>query len=857
MDLDDLLKSIREEKDEEIPEGLDDLLSSIRGGEKKTIKAEKVVGEDRYQKYFNELASDGTIDGETLTTEERREGFKKRNDKIGFKQFVDNVLDRKKAAEKAAAGGGEPPSPPGEGEEREPITDRSKLLPGTAEVQPKPIVDPSKLLPGQPESEQEKTKKTKARVKKDPMLEKLDAILKSTTSIEKLMAKDLKLDKQLAEKERKRLEREKGEKKEKFRESFGKKLGGAVSKVMQPIKSIFDRIFDTIMQILLYAGLIRFLKWFSDPDNQKKIKNLFRFLGKFWPALLALYLAFGNGFTKTLLRMTGALLKFVPKLVMIAAKLAFKAGKALLGAVMKNPLAAAGALVVGGTAISAIKANQDDTAVIKDAKNPKKSHMDEINEFGGMTGSPMGGLFSGGGLVPNLSTAGHPKHGTGGIVKGFSGGGPVPKSTSNSKNGGKNFPPKNRPVSFLSGGGQVVNFNLHMSSGGEVPGINAVFNPTINYLSGGGEPMGTDTVPAMLTPGEFVMSRGAVQKYGVKTLEEMNSSGGGTNRPKVVRGVSYAQGGGGVKKRNQKERPSQNTSQEKDTDKGTDSKLEGTGGGPAVINAGKQILAKGYTVAEHPNFRKNSYSGTGANTGVGFNPSGGERVGGHSSKSLHYSNLAIDVTDWRPGDWLGRTSALAESIYQNRAALKVTQIIHDPWGSWFAGEASKGGGIGGHGTHLHIGFAGGDTAGSIGDPANSGSGTTPGSTAPGSTSSSGGSTAPGSTSSSGGATSKPMTGYRKDSAATLSPEQSRYSVNPLKRGSGMRTRGEKNATELSQTAPSELSKSDAAILASGKPAAPTTQAASPGRGTQSRRRSAEDPNNMILFSNRALHNIIL
>ena len=122
----------------------------------------------------------------------------------------------------------------------------------------------------------------------------------------------------------------------------------------------------------------------------------------------------------------------------------------------------------------------------------------------------------------------------------------------------------------------------------------------------------------------------------------------------------------------------------------------------------------------------------------------------------------------------------------------------------------------------------------------------------------------GSTRSSGGSTSPrrqvhilPMTGYRKDSAATLSPTQSRYSVNPLRRGSGMSSRGDKNAAELSQTAPSELSKSDAAILASGNPAAPTTQAASPGRGTQSRRRSAEDPNNMILFSNRALHNIIL
>ena len=44
---------------------------------------------------------------------------------------------------------------------------------------------------------------------------------------------------------------------------------------------------------------------------------------------------------------------------------------------------------------------------------------------------------------------------------------------------------------------------------------------------------GTDTIPAMLTPGEFVMSRGAVQKYGSNTLAAMNAAGGGTNRPKV------------------------------------------------------------------------------------------------------------------------------------------------------------------------------------------------------------------------------------------------------------------------------------------------------------------------------------
>ena len=61
---------------------------------------------------------------------------------------------------------------------------------------------------------------------------------------------------------------------------------------------------------------------------------------------------------------------------------------------------------------------------------------------------------------------------------------------------------------------------------------------------GGGGP-NRDTVPAMLSPGEFVMSRGAVQRYGKSTLESMNSVGGGTNVPVINQSfVTYAQGGG-------------------------------------------------------------------------------------------------------------------------------------------------------------------------------------------------------------------------------------------------------------------------------------------------------------------------
>jgi hypothetical protein len=87
------------------------------------------------------------------------------------------------------------------------------------------------------------------------------------------------------------------------------------------------------------------------------------------------------------------------------------------------------------------------------------------------------------------------------------------------------------PRATFSGGGFANLKNLFGNIGGMFNGV----------VSG---PKGTDKVPAMLTDGEFVMSRGAVQKYGVDTLEGMNAAGGGNNKPKVVEGTTYAAGGG-------------------------------------------------------------------------------------------------------------------------------------------------------------------------------------------------------------------------------------------------------------------------------------------------------------------------
>ena len=58
---------------------------------------------DRYTQYVDELTAEGTLAGQKLTPSERKEGFKKRGDKIAFNTFVNKVMAKKSAS---AGGGG-------------------------------------------------------------------------------------------------------------------------------------------------------------------------------------------------------------------------------------------------------------------------------------------------------------------------------------------------------------------------------------------------------------------------------------------------------------------------------------------------------------------------------------------------------------------------------------------------------------------------------------------------------------------------------------------------------------------------------------------------------------------------------
>ncbi len=442
------------EPEEDIPEGLDDLLGSIQNEpvepkvtviQSSAIVPSKFFGEDRYDKYRDELTATGTIEGEYLTTEERKEAFKKRNDKIGFQEFVENILDRKKSADN--------------------FTSDSSEEKGGAIIKA-PKIDPGKLVPTEAGDETEQN---------------LDEILKGIDSILNSLKEQEKTKKKEAKKKRRESEKTKRKKSEdRLEGGIFKGLAKATNKVLGPVKGLFEKVFDFIKTVLLGRVLFKLLEWIGNEDNQKKLSAIGTFLSKTWPALLAAYLLFGNGLGRFVTRLLFMTARFIPKIVMTLGRLA-----------LAHPIAAAAILAAGGAGYLAIRNAQmreqenkvDDAGTVTPKEFSESRKDDDKSNDQTPSGNQLrremvrqGGLglmFSEGGLVP----------------QGFAGGG---------------------------------------------------------HAHGRPRSSGTDTIPAMLTPGEFVMSRGAVQKYGSNTLAAMNAAGGGTNRPKVLNDTVYAQTGGEV-----------------------------------------------------------------------------------------------------------------------------------------------------------------------------------------------------------------------------------------------------------------------------------------------------------------------
>lgn len=326
----------------------------------------------------------------------------------------------------------------------------------------------------------------------------LQGISKSLAKIIQLLTQQSSQDTAEANQERKNQENAKRKKIELGLENSFTSVKNVAQSVVSPVKSILDQIIQFFVTLFLGKAILNLLDWFSKEENQGKIRSIARFLQTYWPTLVAAYILFGTGFGR------------------VVRNLASIGLRAFVG--------------LGGITLKLIGA-------IASATRFKKA------------GALLSGLGGGGGLkglAAKLLVGGGLAVGGALIAKNVMGGGETPQVAVPE--------PATLPVAEAFGGGLIDFKTMLAASGGQVDsklgifaqlfgsgGFAGLMNNVPGIVSG---PKGIDKVPAMLTDGEFVMSRGAVQKFGVSNLEAMNAAGGGTNKPKIVEKRIYATTGG-------------------------------------------------------------------------------------------------------------------------------------------------------------------------------------------------------------------------------------------------------------------------------------------------------------------------
>ena len=127
---------------------------------------------------------------------------------------------------------------------------------------------------------------------------------------------------------------------------------------------------------------------------------------------------------------------------------------------------------------------------------------------------------------------------------------------------------------------------------------------------------------------------------------------------------------------------------------GRDPSVRGIGGSN-IRAIGRSLGSKGFAVAEHPDFTKDTSGGR-------YTPGRGSVSNVHQGRG-HYEGRALDVTDHRGSleDSKARYRTVLDELYSNRASNNIRLLIHDSWG--IADQTGKNG-PGGHGhpEHMHI-----------------------------------------------------------------------------------------------------------------------------------------------------------
>ena len=117
---------------------------------------------------------------------------------------------------------------------------------------------------------------------------------------------------------------------------IGKGLKKAAAAILKPIQGPLEYLINWLKYTFLTYIVKNLFKWFQNPDNQKKLESIGRFLKDWWPVLVGAYLLFGNSISRALFKLTGLLIKGTARLLKVAIP-------SLMKLVRRNPKAAAAA----------------------------------------------------------------------------------------------------------------------------------------------------------------------------------------------------------------------------------------------------------------------------------------------------------------------------------------------------------------------------------------------------------------------------------------------------------------------------------------------------------------------------------
>lgn len=323
----------------------------------------------------------------------------------------------------------------------------------------------------------------------------IEDIKNSVIKIASLLGSQNKLFQADIDNQRRMRENLSRQQKESGLEKSENKLQKMFSKLFAPVKGILDAIVNWIVMTFLGGMAVKFMKWIGDKKNKDKVDTLFRFLKDWWPALLGAWFLFANPLGKFIRTIIGSIVKLTVRL----AKFAIPRVAAFIAA---NPVTSGIAALAIGSGIGAYASTQqvkktrdqnkktDNTVVTPEDTAKNKKGPDATQLLGEQTQSRGFNMFKGGGFIPKRTIA--PQSG------------------------------QIKDIGFAEGGSITDDTGLKVSGAGK------------------------DTQLIAAQPGEVVISKPAVDKFGANFFLGLNKAGGGTNIPKMNNNVQLAAGGGMV-----------------------------------------------------------------------------------------------------------------------------------------------------------------------------------------------------------------------------------------------------------------------------------------------------------------------